>query len=550
MITWFQTVFGKHHKRILMLMLVIMVISFVFVIGAVPRGAISQNQRPPIMYMGVNLNDESELAPYTAATQEALQLNGAYSLTQQQFQDALFTRIAMTYLSNKWQIPEAPQPWVKQYIERVPVFQDKTGVFDPSRYQAVRDEVMKSTPDQQAAFISGLSENARIARMIEAITGPGYALPYDAVISMAAALTKWDIDVATLDFTTFEPKVDVDDKALEAFFNRDPAHYQMPAQFQLSYVHFVTPASDAQPTTEQLSDFIKQNAQTFPGVDPAKPGDKTAEATEAWRKAQGAARAAQNAADFTRALDDSGATRNSPAFGAIMSKFGAKLETLAPYTPGKGAPVGSPASDDALLQGMKTMQAQRQFSDPVRVADGAVVIFLDGMTEAHVPKYDEVKDDVLAYYKQQEKMRQFMALGQQDRETMLKDMASGKTFTEAAQALGMTVKHYPDISLSLDKMPEGMSLELFGSLADVNGAGVPLLMTLPAGDTSAMFSTSDGGQWVHVNKRETPPVSVNSPDVQKVQLHNADAEAGNNLAILSDIVDQARQVLPSQKIGQ
>ncbi len=541
MITWMQTVFGRHHKWILWFMLVVIVVAFVFTIGAVPRGQASRSQGPK-MLLGVNTNDPVQMTALQAATAMSLAWQGRQARSADEMNEALKGRLVLLYLADQWGVPGPTEAQKLEYVQTLPLFKNAAGQFDPVQYQKFLDALQLSSVEERNLTAETVAQNWRLQRVLTVLSGPGYALPFSAEVQAALRNTTWDLDVASLDYRKFTPKVDATDLALQTLFNRDQKRFVKPATTKLSVVRFTAPPSTATPTAADLAEFVKADPKDFPDVkDPAKLDDKTtAAATAAWREAMRIQAAGKQAQDFFTALTSLGVTRGTPAFDALLQKFNVKLETLPPVVDGKPAPADSPVPDKILQEVAQKLNAQTYYSDPVPLTDGAGVLFFEESTPAHNPEFTEARTDVLAAYTEEEKTRQFETHGKEVQQALAKAVAGGQSFKDAAAALGLTVKNYPKVSFS--DPPADMDYDLLAALANPNGAGVPMILTLNPGDVSAMAPTPDAGQFVYVAKRDIPTLTPDSPMMQSSlkAMQNQEKSLSAD-AILNPILNNALQ---------
>jgi peptidyl-prolyl cis-trans isomerase D len=543
MITWMQTKFGRHHKVFLWCILVVIVVAFVLTIGAVPRGQATRGQGPRMLF-GVNLNDQEQMTALQQSVAMSLAWQRHQARTTDEMEQALLGRLALLYLADQWGVPLPTEAQKAAFVQTLPLFKSDAGQFDPVLYQKFLDDLQLRPVEERNLTADTLAQNWRLQQVLAVLGGPGYALPFSAEVQAALRDTTWDLDVASLDYSKFTPKVTVTDAALQTFFNRDSTRFKKPAETTLSYVRFTAPASTATPTAADLEDFVKASPKDFPDVkDPAKLDAKTtAAATAAFLKAQDVQNAGALAQNFVKALSDQGVTRGTPAFDALLQKFNVQVETLPPVVDGKPAPADSPVSDKILQAVAPTLNAQNYFSDPVPLADGAAVLFFEQATPEHSPEFAEARADVAAAYTEEEKTRQFEARGQELQQALTKAVAGGQSFKDAATAQGLTVKDYPAVSFS--NPPADMDYDLLAALANPNTAGVPLILAMKPGEVSEMQPTPDAGQFIYIAKRDIPALTADSPTtltaLKTMQGQEKDMSAD---ALLTPILNNAVRTL-------
>jgi hypothetical protein len=548
MITWLQTAFGKHHKWILATILGLIGVSFVFTIGSVPRGQATGHSAAARMFLGVNLNDDQQMRDIQLETAMSLAWQNRQARTNDEMTQALLGRIALMNLANQWQIPMPTDAQTKEYIRTLAFFQNDAGEFDPNKYQTFVDH-MTVNPDPQVQeyrrlMPDTLAQNWRMQQVVLALSGPGYALPYSAEIQAALRDTTWSLNVASLDYEKFEPKVEITEAALQNLFNHDPTKFQVPAQVQLSYVRFPATPSTATPTADDLKEYVTANPKDFPDVKSPDNLDAktTTAATTAWRLAVGVKEAGAQASNFVKALYELGVTRDNPQFAGLLQKFNVTPQPLPPVMADEPAPADSPVPDEVLQKAAQELNAQTYYSDPLRLPDGAAVLFYDGATQAHSPTEAEAHVELVKAYTELEKAKQFEAKGEALQKALAAAVAAGKSFPETAIALGLTVKNYPN--LSFGDPPAEMSYQLLAALANPNAAGVPAILTLKPGEVSPLLPVEGEGAIVDIVKRDTPALTPDAPETLTMlkEMKTQQGEASTS-AILSPIVQNAMRVL-------
>jgi hypothetical protein len=573
MITWFQRVFGKHLQWVLVLMLVILLLSCIVGIGAVPRLSQSgQTSASKKLFLGVDLNDDRQMQPIQQAVSLTLQdLEGRSEITQAEFDQAVHGRIALMYYADLWHLPPATSKDIENYIRNsgIPRFTNPDGSYNAKAYTEYHD-LLEVNPNRDA-IIAVIAENARLERVRALLGGPGYMLPSLANVELSAGLTKYDFDVVTLDLKKFVPKVDATDAALQELYNKDPKQFQRPVQLSVSYAKF-SPAAVPDPTPAQLSSYVKDHAADFPNIkNPDDLGDQKTVVTGDWRLAQTTAAAQQaykQSMSFARELDALDVPRASPKIDDLVKKYTVSLQQLPVITAGKPQPADSPVSEESLQEAYRAgLGPQAYFSAPLRQPDGSVVVvFLDKLDAPAPRTFAEAHDDVAAAYAAQEKTRQFKAYAETIRADLVKDMAAGKTFAEAAAAHSLTMKSFTGVnddtlgdalsdamdtvaptSTATDQPAKkdqptalaGLGLDLLKALSQpTNGGSLSLLQTLRPGEISSVVNVPDQGALFHVSKRALPPPAEETPEVVRTRrLMNVEESSVNANAVLAPIVE-------------
>ncbi len=257
MITWFQRYFGKHNKWILMAFLVVLLISFIISIGAVPRGAMTGARQSARPFLGVDLNSTDDMKHLQLAVMFTTELNGGQLQNDQQLTALMDERIALKYTADQWQIPEPTEKQVDDYVRALPAFLDATGNFSADHYVAFRDNLQAKSPAERDEYVTILHENCRLERARNLLGGPGYRVPgvvLPALMQIANAEDnfKYDLEAATLDRSKSDAKIDEKEPELTAaltkLFESTPNRFQHPPQVDLALVSFPSgPGAHAHP---------------------------------------------------------------------------------------------------------------------------------------------------------------------------------------------------------------------------------------------------------------------------------------------------------------
>ena len=108
-----------------------------------------------------------------------------------------------------------------------------------------------------------------------------------------------------------------------------------------------------------------------------------------------------------------------------------------------------------LLQAGFDLNADRYYSDPFKTDNGYVVLLYKGTIPSMIPSFESVSDQVKDDYISSEIRSAFSAYGEELKSQLEAIVVSGADFQSGAEALGLTVEHYPDFSYN--NRPEGMN---------------------------------------------------------------------------------------------
>jgi peptidyl-prolyl cis-trans isomerase D len=540
MISWIQTTFQRHTKLVMLFLLIAITIPFVFTIGAAPGIGQAGQKTLEQEFFGYNLGNEQQARQIFRDGNFSAQLKGAFQASGEQLQQYSLSRIAGLALAKELGIPEPTPAQLSAYVANLPVFKNEQGAFDQARYKNFEDS-LKTSPDFKAADATRvLRDDARLEALSKVVAGPGYVLPSDIVEQLQRADTQWTIAVGTLDYASFDPGVQINEVALQKFFEENSFRYEIPARPRVSVVEFK--ASDylppVGPTEQEARAFYEANAAAFPVPADAEKKDAaptlplTASATptdnfpkvraqvEVAMKNEAARRGASRAAnDYTVALFERKIAANSAELAALRSPT-----AIPPFT------FDNPPADRPWLpryaEQLGRLTKDRFFTDPLPTPEGYAVFLWNESLPAHKPLLPEVREKVAADYRETQKRERFAAHGKLVKERLQAAVKSGKSFEEAAKAEKLDVKLHAGFTLR--QPPQDLPPAVFSAL-----------QTLEAGQVSDMAATAEQGYFTFAAQKNLPDTSVANPRFAEVrqQLMQYTA-AANESALLGSLVEQ------------
>ncbi len=251
---------------------------------------------------------------------------------------------------------------------------------------------------------------------------------------------------------------------------------------------------------------------------------------------------------FAKEAADLNLLPGSPAFDVLVEKIPKTLQPLPTLTQGTPAPANSPVASDDLLEVAFNLGPQNPMS-PIPTTDGAGILFFVKGQPARASTFAEAREDVLKAYREQEKSRLISVHGDELNAAITKAMTDGKTFREAAEAQGLTVKNYTGVTdadlgaaamvafnpaADKDTAPANalaaMGNDLIAALTEPDANHVPLLLTLQPGSVSKMLFGKDVGVVFHVLKRAPAEIAADSPEF-KMRLDGIARQESNFAAI-------------------
>jgi peptidyl-prolyl cis-trans isomerase D len=544
MISWIQTTFQKHFRAMFGVLLAVIIVSFVFTIGAAPGIGHAGHKVLEQEFFGYNLGNEQQARQIFRDGSFSAQLKGAFQASGPQLQQYSLSRIAGLSLAKELGIPEPTAAQLSTYIAGLAVFKNEQGAFDQARYKNFEDS-LKTNPEFKAADATRVfREDARLEALAKVLAGPGYVLNSDVAEQLKRADTTWTLAVATVDYASFDAGITVNDVALQKFFDENSFRYEVPARPRLSLVEFK--AADfmppVNPTEQEARAFYEANAAAFPAPadakDAAKPAldakavadnfPKVRAQVEAAMKNEAARRAASRAAnDYTVALFERKITANST-----------ELAALRPLTALPGFAFDNPPADRPWLanyaEPLSRLNKDRFFSDPLPTPDGYAVFLWNESLAAYKPMLNEVRDRVAADYRESEKRKRFVDHGKALSERLQAAVKSGQSFEDAAKAEKLELKTYANFNLR--QPPQ-----------DLPYAAFTAMQNLEAKQVSPMVAAGDKGLIAFAADKKQPDTSSANPRFAEVrqQLMEYTAAANESTLLASLVEEELRRSAPA-----
>ncbi|HET7536581.1 MAG TPA: peptidyl-prolyl cis-trans isomerase [Candidatus Didemnitutus sp.] len=538
MISWIQKYFQKHFRIVFAAVLVAMAVPLIVIYSQSSGLGQGGHRTLQQSFFGHNLGNEADARQVMRDGNFSAQLRGAYQANPDQIQQYALTRVAGLSLADQLHLPVPTEKEVSAFVATLPAFRDQQGNFDQKRYAQFGDS-LKNNPQFTIADANRVfRDDARLDSLSKLVGGPGYVLPADVAKQLERGDAIWSVDVATIDYASFDSGATVTDAALQKFFEENAFRYEVPARPKISLIEFNAAdyAPPVAPTEEQLRAFYNANIARFPvpadaekkedkkDAGPADNFPKVRAQVEAAIRQEAAVRGAVKAAnDFTVALYESKAAPNSPELAAFLAAKKHPAVAIAPFAP------DTPPADKPWLgyyaEQISRLSKERFFSDPLPTPNSAVILLWNDTVAAYKPMLNEVRDKVAADYKESEKRKRFVEQGKVVRGKLEAAVKAGTPFEKAAAAEKLEVKSYANFTLR--QPPQDFPYSAFSTLQD-----------LKAGEVADMVATNDKGYFVFAAQKKLPDLSEANPRFAQVrdQLRQMNA-SGNEGAILGAMVE-------------
>jgi peptidyl-prolyl cis-trans isomerase D len=529
MISWIQKYFQKHFWLVFLAVLIAVGLPMIIVYSASGSGAGRSSKVLERPFFGINLaSQEQTRRVFSDGQLSAFLRSGDASLQGGQLQEYSLQRVAGLSLADELHLPAASAAEVAKYVPTLRAFQNPQGQFDQSAYTRFADSLKTNGGFSAADVNRVLRDDARLEQVSKVVAGPGYVLPADIKMQLSRVDAVWTVQVASLDYASFNPAINPTEDALKKFHGENSFRYDVPARPRLSYVEFkaadFTPPNA--PTEAELRAFYNANISSFPVPAEADKKDTAASTTpvdnfpKVRDKVEAAIRnlasrkiATQAASEFTVALYERKLTANSPELAAFLTSQHRPAVALAPFAPDQ------PPADKPWLsrysEAIARLSRERYFSDPLATPEGVVVLLWQETLPPYQPLFNEVRDRVAADYRENEKRRLFIERGNALKTQL---QAAGKTpggFAEKAASEKLEVKSYANFTLR--QPPEDLPQPALATLA-----------VLEAGQVSDLVGLGDKGLLVYAQERKQPDLSTANPRYGEVKGQLMAYMASNN----------------------
>ncbi len=546
MISWIQRSFQHHFRVVFGVLLAVTIISFIFTIGASPGIGRAGPKTYSQLFFGHDLSRQgaSESLYGDAALSAQLQA-GFMPRESAQVQEYGLQRIAALALADQIKIPAPSREDLATYIKGLGAFAGADGQFDANRYATFRDS-LKTNPRLSEGDISRvLSDDVRIMRLQQILVGPGYVLPGEITAQLALADSTWTIAVATADYASFQPDLPVAEDALKRFYDDTAFRYMVPPRVGVDFVEYPASAflGAVSVTAAEVRAYFDENPLRFPKPTESKAADaaKTVnpdadfaavrpQVEQALKTERAQRLAAKAAADLTVAIYEQKLTPHTPAFDDFLAKNKLTLKAMAPFHR-DAVPPGLDWTPTIVEQALQ-LGADHPVSDALSGTAGSLVLFWRETLPSFQPGLAQVRDRVVADFKENERRQRFVELGRTLRGQLETRLKAGEAFDKAAAAVTggsqpkLVVKEYPSF---LRRQPP----------KDIEATVLGPLDRLERGQVSDMLLTEDKGLFVYVKDKKSPDLAETGPQfaATQAQLARLSVSANRNL-LMEEIVSR------------
>lgn len=545
MITWLQNFFLKHNKWLFGGLLIVIIVTFVLTIG--PQsffGSSGRPQREAMNYYGYDLSSEADQRSMVMAAEISSIFHPELQVQREQLMDYAYLRVAALGLARQLGIPNPSQEALREYVETFRIFQDpQSGDFSAESYRSIMDAMQANDRYPRESIGRVMREDYRIAQVREALGGPSFALPFEMRKEYLDQQTEFTVTLAHFDYQSYEPDISPSREDLEQFFRENPSRYEIPETLSVTALVFRQDAyldDVPEPDEADLESTFVANRSTYEEArESSESESEDGEASDLtlddvreevladWRREEARRIAARQSEQFSVRLWQEEIARDSEAFDALLEEFEVDTLSVPPYS--RNQPPTVAGLSPQLFNSMWIYRgdSNRYFSDIAQTDEGAALLVADDFSEARMPEFEEVRDDVEADYRQSEKRRLFAEEGARLRETIQERLES-RSFQEIAASHGLELEELDPFTG--ENVPQELRQSQVWSQARF----------LSEGSVSPMVMQDQRGTFAYVADREVPEIEADSEGFNEFIARREEARNdAMGWARLREITDQS-----------
>ena len=527
MISWIQHHLIRHGRWLFLFLLAIIIVAFVFTIGATPGCTTDHSGYEENLFYGIDLNSPRESEVIIEKVQLSAILNGQEIRSDEQFQNQLTSRIALLHLAEEIGVPSPNQETLSDYITTKAAFLGADGKFSTDAYTSFVDSMESNPRTSQGLVLVVLEEDYRINQIGSVLSGPGYLLPAEAISQTQRRATKLSLTTAELNYADFSPEINVEETALREYYEANKLRYEIPERIKASYVYFSLETyveKVPEPSEAELREHFISNQDGFVAdyeLTKPKPAESLADGevetpkesntvtfsdvreavTQSYLIEQETRMANEAAQGFAYTLYRDEIKRDSAAFKELLNEANLSLTEIEPYTLA-GAKQRALSSD--LLESAFKLGGNRYYSDAYAVDGGFAVLLYGGRIAPEIPEFEAVQSELTNDYKTAEKRRLFNEEGESLQAKLKAKIAEGIDVIEAAEALGLGTASFD--TFSVQEAPR-----------DLNRSALQLAQGMQSGDISPMLTSDGRGIFVYVANKTVPEIASDNEDLTQAE---------------------------------
>lgn len=525
MISWLQTNLQKHFRFLFIILLGVVIVAFVFTIGAAPGIGDGRQNIPNLRFFDVELTTESQRQQFFNEAYYSSLLSGA-PMSQEQLNQYAFNRAAALHLANIHNLPGPNTEQLTNYIQELGMFIGPDQAFSRDAYSRFRDEIRASGQISEGQLSRIMEDDFRINRVFETLSGPGFVMESEVLEELKLDQTLWSVAVGELDLNEFEPEIDDSTEKLEAFFAQNNFRYTAPARRVISYLEFraLDYMDEIDVAESDLKSYFNLNQSRYTKTVEAEKSEEdqaSEEETSEPEIVQLSFEEARDQAEFDYKLEQArqlsrknaesvglaiveldNATEASQALSlerieGLAEQRGIQVKHTTPFARNE-RPLGLAWSQNLIATSFQLTESYI-YSQPIIEGDSTYILLLESENPEFVPSFKTVEARVKEDYREEEGRR----LRTEHANTLASELneLEAEAFKTEAEAKGMTISEFSKFKRR--DTVEGLDSGLIFSI-----------MNLEIGDVSNATIREDKGYIVQVVGKEIPEIDADNEEFE------------------------------------
>ena len=525
MISWLQTNLQKHFRFLFIILLGVVIVAFVFTIGAAPGIGDGRQNIPNLRFFDVELTTESQRQKFFNEAYYSSLLSGA-PMSQDQLNQYAFNRAAALHLANIHNLPGPNTEQLTSHIQELGIFMGGDQAFSRDAYSRFRDEIRASGQISEGQLSQIMEDDFRINRVFEVLSGPGFVMESEVLEELKLDQTLWSVAVGELDLNEFEPVIDESTEKLEEFFAQNSFRYTAPARRVISYLEFkaLDYMEEIDVEESDLESYFNLNQSRYTKTIEAEKSEEnqaSEEETSEPKIVQLSFEEAHDQAEFDYKLEQARqvSRKNAESVGlaiveldnATEASQALSLERIESLTEQKGIqtkhttpfarnerPLGLAWSQNLIATSFQLNESY-MYSQPIIEGDSTYILLLESETPEFVPSFKTVEARIKEDYREEEGRR----LRTEHANTLASELneLDAEAFKTKAESKGMTISEF-------SKFKRGDTVE------GLDSGLIFSIINLEIGNVSNVTIREDKGYIIQVLGKEIPEIDTDNEEFE------------------------------------
>lgn len=444
------------------------------------------------------------------------------SETVEMLQQQAWERLAVLHKAAAEKIIVSNQEVIQQ-IQRMPVFQNQSGVFDPAAYKAILSNIGISSQQLEDASREQIAQYKLMFRPVQA----ALISPYELHRAYQMYTDRLVLNYAMIPRSQLEQGASATREDAEAFFVGNMESFRIPSKVRVSYVEY--PVADfveqaelpegaaLQVYNQNIETYRVENEDELAPVE-YKPFEEVEAEINVTLKEYAARRLALEEATSLVAAIAPRSPNEKPDFKGAAATAGLQIKTLPAFGPTgelKGIDPTAPFRQNAL--GLQD-DIYSSFSDAVVGKDSVYVLSLEQRYESFLPVFDAVEKEVTAAARAQAASQLGATRLMEIRDAISAAVVDGTGFADAVQPYGLEVKTTAEFDLTTD-LQEDYAEQLMQSS-----------ITVAQGQLGPVVPVEGGALFVYVAQRTSVDAEIGMPALRAELISGLSGSRAQRLA--------------------